>query len=66
MAEKGSVVTIGGTGSALTAYSLYAVSSGVAQVRIDSSVLDKLSSSSKRTPQSSAKPFSILPMTCHG
>ncbi|CAM8936800.1 unnamed protein product [Rhodiola kirilowii] len=61
MEEKGSVVTIGGKGSALTAYSLYAVSSGVAQVRIDSSVLDKLSSSSKRTPQSSAKPFSILP-----
>ncbi|KAL9663616.1 hypothetical protein QQ045_019007 [Rhodiola kirilowii] len=61
MAEKGSVVTIGGKGSALTAYSLYAVSSGVAKVRIDSSVLDKLSSSSKRTPQSSAKPLSILP-----
>ncbi|CAM8980192.1 unnamed protein product [Rhodiola kirilowii] len=60
MAEKSYVVTIGGKGSSLTASSLYAVASGHAQVRIDSSA-DKLSSS-KRTPHPSATtPFSILP-----
>ncbi|CAM8984393.1 unnamed protein product [Rhodiola kirilowii] len=60
MAEKSHVVTIGGKGSSLTASSLYAVASGHAQVRIDSSA-DKLSSS-KRTPHPSATtPFSILP-----
>lgn len=54
------IVTIGGKGSALTASSLYAVACGAAQVRIDSSIIDKLSSST-RAHQSAVTPFSILP-----
>uniref|UniRef100_A0A7N0ZZC4 Histidine--tRNA ligase, cytoplasmic n=1 Tax=Kalanchoe fedtschenkoi TaxID=63787 RepID=A0A7N0ZZC4_KALFE len=54
------VVTIGGKGSALAASAVYDVAHGLSQVRIDSSALDKLSSS-KLTPQSSTTRFSILP-----
>lgn len=43
---KVSVVTIGGKGSSLSSSSVYAIANGLAQVRIDSSVLDRLASSS--------------------
>ncbi|OVA07995.1 Aromatic amino acid lyase [Macleaya cordata] len=38
-----SSVTVGGKGSALSSASVYAIANGLAQVRVDSSVLDKLS-----------------------
>lgn len=38
-----SVVTIGGKGSSLSSASVFAVANGLAQVRVDSSALDKLS-----------------------
>ena len=50
MADKkpkaSSVITLGGKGSSLSAASVFAVANGLAQVRIDSSILDKLKSSS--------------------
>ncbi|KAI4313727.1 hypothetical protein L6164_026683 [Bauhinia variegata] len=53
MADKGevSVITLGGKGSSLSSSSLYAIVSGHARVRIDSSALDWLSPS----PSSSSK-----------
>lgn len=47
MAERGSaaVITVGGKGSSLNSSSVYAISNGLAQVRVDSSALDRLSSS---------------------
>lgn len=46
MAERGSaaVITVGGKGSSLNSSSVYAISNGLAQVRVDSSALDRLSS----------------------
>ena len=45
MADKkpkaSSVITLGGKGSSLSAASVFAVANGLAQVRIDSSILDK-------------------------
>ncbi|KAK9270715.1 hypothetical protein L1049_026298 [Liquidambar formosana] len=40
------VITLGGKGSSLSSSSVFAIANGLAQVRIDSSVFDKLSSSS--------------------
>ena len=57
MADKkpkaSSVITLGGKGSSLSAASVFAVANGLAQVRIDSSILDKLkspSSSNRKSP----------------
>uniref|UniRef100_A0A2N9ILZ7 Aminoacyl-transfer RNA synthetases class-II family profile domain-containing protein n=1 Tax=Fagus sylvatica TaxID=28930 RepID=A0A2N9ILZ7_FAGSY len=53
--EEISVVTLGGKGSSLSSSSLYAISTGLASVRLDSSALDRLassSSSSNRRPPS--------------
>ncbi|KAL6315297.1 hypothetical protein AAG906_000387 [Vitis piasezkii] len=61
MADKNpkpsSVITLGGKGSSLSAASVFAVANGLAQVRIDSSILDKLNSSSsnRKSP----------PVKCH-
>lgn len=44
--KASSVITLGGKGSSLSAASVFAVANGLAQVRIDSSILDKLKSSS--------------------
>lgn len=61
MADKNpkpsSVITLGGKGSSLSAVSVFAVANGLAQVRIDSSILDKLNSSSsnRKSP----------PVKCH-
>ncbi|KAH7568369.1 hypothetical protein JRO89_XS07G0282500 [Xanthoceras sorbifolium] len=46
MAERGSssVITLGGKGSSLTSSSVHAIAHGLAQVRIDSSALDRLAS----------------------
>ncbi|XP_052186047.1 histidine--tRNA ligase, cytoplasmic [Diospyros lotus] len=56
------VITVGGKGSALSSASVFAVANGVAQVRIDSSALDRLGSASPPPPPPpSAKfKFSLL------
>ncbi|CAO2834412.1 unnamed protein product [Amaranthus hypochondriacus] len=46
MATQMAAITIGGKGSSLSSTSIYFVSNKLAEVRIDSSILDKLSSSS--------------------
>ena len=57
MADKkpkaSSVITLGGKGSSLSAASVFAVADGLAQVRIDSSILDKLKSSSSSSNRKS-------------
>ncbi|KAL9437630.1 hypothetical protein AB3S75_023490 [Citrus x aurantiifolia] len=55
MAERGSVavITVGGKGSSLNSSSVYAISNGLAQVRVDSSALDRLSST---LPNQNARP----------
>jgi histidyl-tRNA synthetase len=53
MAERGeeiSVITLGGKGLSLSSSSVYAVATGVAQVRLDSSALERLASSSNSRP----------------
>ncbi|GLT71545.1 hypothetical protein SLA2020_435550 [Shorea laevis] len=44
--EEISVITLGGKGLSLSSSSIYAVATGVAQVRLDSSALERLASSS--------------------
>ena len=57
MADKkpkaSSVITLGGKGSSLSAASVFSVANGLAQVRIDSSILDKLKSSSSSSNRKS-------------
>ncbi|KAE8022261.1 hypothetical protein FH972_008076 [Carpinus fangiana] len=53
MAESGeeiSVITLGGKGLSLSSSSIYAVATGVAQVRLDSSALERLASSNPPPP----------------
>ena len=63
MADKkpkaSSVITLGGKGSSLSAASVFAVANGLAQVRIDSSILDKLKSSSSSYRKSPPVKFHI-------
>ena len=63
MADKkpkaSSVITLGGKGSSLSAASVFAVANGLAQVRIDSSILDKLKSSSSSNRKSLPVKFHI-------
>lgn len=44
--KSNSIIMVGGKGSSLSAAALFAVAKGLAQVRIDSSILEKLNSSS--------------------
>ena len=63
MADKkpkaSSVITLGGKGSSLSAASVFAVAYGLAQVLIDSSILDKLKSSSSSNRKSPPVKFRI-------
>ena len=63
MADKkpkaSSVITLGGKGSSLSAASVFAVANGLAQVRIDSSILDKLKSLSSSNRKSLPVKFHI-------
>ena len=63
MADKkpkaSSVITLVGKGSSLSAASVFAVANGLAQVRIDSSILDKLKSSSSSNRKSPPVKFRI-------
>ena len=60
MADKkpkaSSVITLVGKGSSLSAASVFAVANGLAQVRIDSSILDKLKSSSSLSSNRKSPP----------
>ncbi|XP_048334795.2 histidine--tRNA ligase, cytoplasmic [Ziziphus jujuba] len=49
-AAEVSVITFGGKGSSLSSSSVYAIANGLAKVRIDSSALDRLASSSSDAP----------------
>ncbi|VVA24763.1 PREDICTED: histidine--tRNA ligase [Prunus dulcis] len=59
MAEL-SVITVGGKGSSLSSSSVYAVANGLAQLRIDSSALNRLPSSSS-SPLNTHNLVSLLP-----
>ncbi|CAB4319390.1 unnamed protein product [Prunus armeniaca] len=59
MAEL-SVITIGGKGSSLSSSSVYAIANGLAQLRIDSSALNRLPSSSS-SPLNTHNLVSLLP-----
>ncbi|XP_059445666.1 histidine--tRNA ligase, cytoplasmic-like isoform X2 [Corylus avellana] len=65
MAERGeiSVITLGGKGISLSPSSLYAVATGLAQVRADSSALDRLASSSSNQRPPSVNHEITLPKT---
>uniref|UniRef100_A0A1J3CY97 Histidine--tRNA ligase, cytoplasmic n=1 Tax=Noccaea caerulescens TaxID=107243 RepID=A0A1J3CY97_NOCCA len=51
MAAERFSISLGGKGSSLSSSSVYKVSAGVAQVRIDSSALDRLSNKNPQSPQ---------------
>uniref|UniRef100_A0A2P2J5Q9 Histidine--tRNA ligase, cytoplasmic n=1 Tax=Rhizophora mucronata TaxID=61149 RepID=A0A2P2J5Q9_RHIMU len=55
MARRGEVVTVGGKVSSLSSSSVYAVAAGLAQVRIDSSALDRLSDQDQKADPKSLK-----------
>jgi histidyl-tRNA synthetase len=61
--EEISVVTLGGKGSSLSSSSLYAISTGLASVRLDSSALDRLASSSSNRRPPSVHYQIVLPKT---
>ncbi|KAL0555789.1 hypothetical protein IC582_004287 [Cucumis melo] len=56
-----SVITLGGKGSSLSSSSVYAIAHGFALVRIDSSALDRLSSSSNISNAASIKHHLFIP-----
>ncbi|XP_038884703.1 histidine--tRNA ligase, cytoplasmic isoform X1 [Benincasa hispida] len=56
-----SVITLGGKGSSLSSTSVYAIAHGFALVRIDSSALDRLSSSSNDQNAASLKHHVFIP-----
>ncbi|KGN63076.1 histidine--tRNA ligase, cytoplasmic [Cucumis sativus] len=56
-----SVITLGGKGSSLSSSSVYAIAHGFALVRIDSSALDRLSSSSNNPNAASIKHHLLIP-----
>ncbi|XP_057505174.1 histidine--tRNA ligase, cytoplasmic-like [Actinidia eriantha] len=62
MAGEVSVITVGGKGGSLSSSSVFAVANRIAQVRIDSSALDRLASSSNhKNPNPNLKfKFSLL------
>ncbi|CAK7328837.1 unnamed protein product [Dovyalis caffra] len=58
--EELKIISLGGKGSALTSTSVYAIATGHAQVRIDSSVLDRLTDRN-RNPQKPLTPICLIP-----
>ena len=58
--DKLKIITIGGKGSALTSSSVYTIATGHAQVRIDSSALDRLTNQN-RNPQKPLHSIYLIP-----